>query len=275
MSSPAASTNKTRSPNYPVISLEDALSKLRLIYEKHQRYPASRETLVQLMGYSGLSGTSAPVVSALAKYGLIEGYGETRRVSELGQDLMLHQKGDLEYTKALRTAASQPAFFQDLREAFPSGLPSDHSLRAALVKRGFNPKAIEGAVRAYRETLEFVESEAGEEKTEALDESSAEGVLKGAGASDPSRSSDPPRSKVAGAGLDPTQRSITLPLLGSAWATLQGPFPVSADAWEQMMNVLQAMRPALVTSHLPSASPQPSPIGVAGDEVEAAISLDE
>ncbi len=103
---------KTRSPNYPAIGLQEAFDRLKAIYAKQQRYPASREILVKLMGYGGLNGASSTVVSALSKYGLLEGYGETLRVSELGQDLVLHRKGDLEYTAALRSAASMPVFFQ-------------------------------------------------------------------------------------------------------------------------------------------------------------------
>src|SRR5690349_11409908 len=62
------SPGKTRSPNYPSISLEEAVHRLKTIYEKQQRYTATREVLAQLMGYKGLNGASATVVSALSKY---------------------------------------------------------------------------------------------------------------------------------------------------------------------------------------------------------------
>lgn len=164
---PKPTVNKTRSPNYPSISLEDALARLKVIYETQRRYPATRDVLARLMGYGSLNGASATTVSALAKYGLIEGHGDNLRVSEMGQDLMLHRKGDPEYTTALRAAAFMPAFFRELRDQYPYGLPGEHAVRASLVKRGFNPKAIDGAIRSYRDTMEFVDAETGETVAES------------------------------------------------------------------------------------------------------------
>jgi ribosomal protein L37AE/L43A len=61
---------KTRSPNYPAMSLEEALQRLRVIYDKQRRYPTTRDVLAKLLGYGGVNGASATVLSALGKYGL-------------------------------------------------------------------------------------------------------------------------------------------------------------------------------------------------------------
>lgn len=241
MSTPV-SPAKTRSPNYPAISLEEAMNRLRSIYEKQRRYPATREVLVKLMGYSSLNGASAPVISALGKYGLLEGHGEQLRVSEMGQDLALHRKGDQEYAAAVRTAAFMPTFFRELRDQFPDGLPSEHSLRATLMKRGFTSKAIDGAIRVYRDTLDFVSSETGGDVLESKgDLTPREGMQ----ASPFDRASNPAHSPPLP--VDLRQRVVALPLSVSEWATLQAPFPLSEHAWDQMIAVLMAMKPALVT----------------------------
>lgn len=160
-SSKSIASSKTRSPNYPSIGLEEAIGRVKLIYDSQGRHPTTRAVMARLMGYSSLNGASVSTVSALAKYGLIEGHGENLRVSEIGQDVVLHRKGDTEYSSALRNAAAMPAFFRELRDQYPDGLPSEHALKAALIKRGFNPSAIDGALRAYRDTVAFVETEAG------------------------------------------------------------------------------------------------------------------
>lgn len=256
-----SSPSKTRSPNYPSISLDEAIQRLKPIYEKQQRYPASREVLAKLMGYKGLNGASATVVSALSKYRLLEGHGDNLRVSELGQDLVLHRKGDPEYTDALRTAAFMPAFFQELRDQYPTGLPHDHSLRASLTKRGFNPKAIDGAVRAYRDTIEFLEAEIGEMATDSALEQSL---------TDVQQPDDRPNSEVANPTTPLGQHSVSLPLSSSPldWATLTAAFPLSEAAWNQMIAVLTAMKPALVVP----VSPQKSAplIADVGDEQKGA-----
>ncbi len=151
--------SKTRSPNYPVLSLGEAIQRLRVIYDKQRRYPTTREVLAQLLGYGGINGASATILSTLGKYGLLEGQGEQLRVSEMGQDLILHRKGDPEYDAALRAAAFKPILFRELREQYPNGLPSEHSLRAVLIKRGFSPRATDTAIRAYRDTISLVSDE--------------------------------------------------------------------------------------------------------------------
>lgn len=158
---------KQRSPNYPAINLEEAITRLKMIYEKQRRYGTTREVIVKLMGYKSLNGASATVVSALSKYGLLEGQGDQMRVSELGENLALHRKGDPEYTEALRTAALSPAFFRELHDQYPVSLPHEHALRVALTRRGFTSKAIDAAVRAYRDTNEFVVAETGESVAES------------------------------------------------------------------------------------------------------------
>ena len=40
-------------------------------------------------------------------------------------------------------------------------------------------------------------------------------------------------------------RIVQLPISASEWAALQAPFPLTEAKWEQMMAVLQAMKPAL------------------------------
>lgn len=45
---------------------------------------------------------------------------------------------------------------------------------------------------------------------------------------------------------DVQPRSVQLPLSATTWATLSAPFPLSDEAWGQMIMVLNAMKPALV-----------------------------
>jgi len=230
---------------------------LKVIYEKQQRHPTTRDTFAKLLGYGGLNGASAAIVSALSKFGLLEGHGEKLRVSEMGQDLVLHRQGDTEYATALQTAAFTPAFFRELRDQYPSGLPSEHSLRASLIKRGFNPKAIDGAVGAYRDTLAFLDQES-EDTIAPLPDSFAPPIWDqnptGSGRVPSGSSTHLPSSASPPGG----QRAVMLPLLGTEWATLHAPFPLTESMWNQMMTVLVAMKPALTA---PSEQVPQTPVG--------------
>lgn len=249
----SATPAKQRSPNYPAISLAEAIDRLKRIYAKQKTYPATREIIAKSMGYGGLNGASASVVSALSKYGLLEGHGERLHVSALGQDLALHRKGDPEYTEALQTAAFMPTFFRELRDQYPHGLPTDHLLRANLIKRGFNPKAVDSAVRAYRDTMEFVDAETGGSVTESPDEPYPEEPMQTqvtASPTGPNRVAVPPLTQETGF------QSYRIPISPTGYTVLQGPFPLTKAEWDQMEAVIRAMKPVLVTVDVASADRQ-------------------
>ena len=62
---------KQRSPNFPVISLKQAVDKVKAIYNKEQLALAQRSAVLKHMGYSSENGASLTVLSALKKYDLI------------------------------------------------------------------------------------------------------------------------------------------------------------------------------------------------------------
>lgn len=250
---------KTRSPNYPAINLADAISRVRVIYDKQHTYPATREVLAKLLGYGGLNGASQSVISALSKYGLLEGRGEQLRVSSTALDLIQQRKGAPEYLDALQRAAFMPTLFRELRDQYPDRLPSEHSLRASLERRGFSRKAADGALRVYRDTLEFVDAEGADFNEESIEDSRPEAPMQGQppGQTHPLAGSVP-WARYAATTLapelgpsplpssDPALRSVQLPLSRPEWAMLQVPYPLNEADWDMMMAVLTAMKPALV-----------------------------
>jgi len=229
--------------------LEEAIERLKAIYEKQRQYPATREILTKLMGYGGLNGASATIVSALSKYGLIEGHGDNLRVSDMGQDLVLHRVGDPEYMAAVQAAAFMPAFFREMRDRYPHGLPSEHSLRADLIKRGFNPKAIDSAVRAYRDTIAFVDAVAEWSEADSQATSPSEVAMQTQAQAtdffDPKFARKAPPAPSESQLTSAHLRSIQLPYSHTEWATLQAAFPLDEAAWDRMMVVLDAMKPVL------------------------------
>jgi hypothetical protein len=150
---------KVRSPNYPQISLDEAVARIKMVFDKEHRYAADKDVVARALGYGGLNGASMGVISALLKYGLLEPVGEQLRVSATGLDVVVHGRGEPERVAAVRRAAFSPALFSEFHDLYGDTLPSDHSLRAYLVKKGFNPRTVDGVIRAYRDTMTFVEQE--------------------------------------------------------------------------------------------------------------------
>jgi hypothetical protein len=150
---------KARSPSYPVIGLKEAVERTAAIYRKDYQNPIARAVAVEHMGYNSLNGKSLGVLSALAKYALIDGRGENTRVSDLAVTIIAHPSGVPERVAALRAAAGSPALFSELDSKYSGGRVSDQTIRSYLLTEKFIPSAADIAVRTYRETKSYVEEE--------------------------------------------------------------------------------------------------------------------
>jgi hypothetical protein len=151
---------RVRSPNYPALSLPDAVTRAGLVYKNQHTHGAPREVVAKSMGYNSLNGASATAVSALIKYGLLEGRAEDIRISDRAMRI-LHPESPEEKAEAIREAAREPALFQELDEKFPGRTPSEEVLRNHLLRTGFAPNAVSSVILAYRETKDFAEREGG------------------------------------------------------------------------------------------------------------------
>jgi hypothetical protein len=152
---------RIRSPNYPALSLPDALARVAKIHNAEQHLAAPREVIVKHLGYGGLNGASIKVLSAIQKYGLIEEVaGDRVRVSQLAVAI-LHPGSDKEKSDAIKTAAFMPPLFSEMASEWEGQQPSDHNLRSYLIRRNFAQDALDRVIQSYRETIELVARESG------------------------------------------------------------------------------------------------------------------
>jgi hypothetical protein len=150
---------RIRSPNYPALSLPEAISRATALYRAQHTHAAPREVVARGMGYSTLNGASASAISALHKYGLLERVGDEIKVSDRMMRILHPQSAD-ERGNAIREAARSVQLFEELDERFPGRMPNDELLRNFLVRKGFAPAAVSSVILAYRETSELVGREA-------------------------------------------------------------------------------------------------------------------
>jgi hypothetical protein len=151
---------KARSPQYPAVGLKEAIEKAEAVYRQDYQHAIPRQLVAQHMGYQGLNGKSLGVLSALSKFGLLEGRGDDTRVSDLAVVIIAHPPGSPERVRALTEASAKPELFKELDARFP-GKASDQALRAYMLTQKFIPSAADAAIRSYRETKALVESESG------------------------------------------------------------------------------------------------------------------
>ena len=145
--------SRIRSPNYPAIGVNAAIEKIRLIHRTEGKNAVSREALARALGYGGLNGGSAMVLSALGKYGFLENTkdGEAR-VSDLSMRILY---GEVEErTAAIAEAAYNPNVFRMMNEKWPDQPPSDESMKSFLMKESFTEAAATQVIMFYREILD-------------------------------------------------------------------------------------------------------------------------
>jgi hypothetical protein len=149
---------KSRSPNYPSITLEAALAKIKKVYDAEHTHPAAREVVAKALGYNTLNGTSLSFLAALTRYGLLEKAGKDGlKVSADAVTALELDEGHPLRAEALGRLAFTPALFAELREKFGKELPSDVNLRHYLIQqKAFLPKAADEVIRVYKENLELV-----------------------------------------------------------------------------------------------------------------------
>lgn len=150
---------RPRSPQYPAIGLREAVEKVKLIWEKDHMNELPRDVVAQHMGYASLNGKSLGVLSAVGKFGLLEGRGDQIKVSELALQILAYESGDPARIEALKEASLKPVLFSEIQEKFSGGNVSDQALRSYLLTRRYIPSAVDAVIRSYRETQEFVEAE--------------------------------------------------------------------------------------------------------------------
>ena len=169
---------KARSPQYPAIGLKQAIEKIKMVYDNDVQNKVTREVVARHAGYNSLNGKALAMLSALGKYGLLDGRGDETYVSDLALEIIAHPTGSPERAAAIGEAAFKPHLFSDIREQFKNGKASDDAIRAYLLKKKFLPSAVHTVIRSYCDTLELVSHESADyDSLEEEQEEPSEGMV--------------------------------------------------------------------------------------------------
>lgn len=212
-----ATNFRKRSPRFPSHTLDEAIVYARRIYEAVHRSPIDASTAFEVMGFTGKSGSSATALGSVRQYGLIEGFAENTRISDLALQIFEPATSE-EQVRAKRQAAFTPKVFTDISERFSGKVPSvDEPIRAFLIRDlGFSKSGAEECISSLRGTLSSMPHD-----TETENPTGHQVVTENDLQESQSRLEDPStESRASGASANESASHLRFPLTKECYAEL-------------------------------------------------------
>lgn len=147
---------RKKSPRVPSLALDEAIERVKKVYDKEARHEAPIEVVAQDIGYkSNTSGAAQQALASLRYYGLLhrprEGYLAV--TPEVEKYLFTPEESTKE--ELLLNWLQTPAVFSELLQGFQDKLPSDANIRFKLIEMGFTASTANDCVSVFRQSVEF------------------------------------------------------------------------------------------------------------------------
>jgi hypothetical protein len=156
---------KRKSPRYPSLSLEDALSKALQFYDANHLHPVANDAAAQSMGYAGANnGASLSTLAALKYYGLVDRVGNGKLAASKDLETYRYAPSATERKKILRKWLLNPQIFEEIYQKYDGHLPSDAAVKYDLIQMGFIPDKAEICVKTFKDSISFVDAKAGDDE---------------------------------------------------------------------------------------------------------------
>src|ERR1035437_843339 len=151
-----AKKNVKRSPNFPVITLEEAIKYIGLFFSENKRAGVSKLSTLKSLGFKGSHGQSLGVLSALKKYNLVKEENDNYSLTPEALTILL-ANDEKRKEEMIKECALRPGIYASLWEKFSkTGLPSDNSLSDMLIfEERFNENTVSSFIRGFKATMEF------------------------------------------------------------------------------------------------------------------------
>lgn len=149
---------RKRSPRAPIISLKEAVDRISKVYEMEGRHPAAADIVAQHLGYkSADNGAAKQLLASLGYYGLTERPAEGMLAVAKSVEEFKYAPDEEHRAGILRKWLATPGVFSDLLQKFHGRLPSAASLKFELINKGFNPVTADECLKAFMESVDYVE----------------------------------------------------------------------------------------------------------------------
>lgn len=282
-------TTRNQRRRYPSLNLEQAIDRLKVLYDRERLNAAPADVIVQHWGFKSINtGPASTAYSAVKQFGLLDetGQGKQRRaaISPRGRAI-LTAPPDVRADE-LRKAALEPTMNQLIWERYGTHTGSPEAFRWHLVSDlGFSDTGAKEFAKQYEATIRFAGLEDGRPAPEASEEAESKserwmdkelaaphreaGTYPVAPTVDVWKSESGARHEVPVLHPPTSVRTSrhAIPLVGGKQVILEGEFPLTEAAWQGFMAILHAFKPGLVDSE--EARPLSVPPELAGHDEES------
>lgn len=154
-------TKKHRSPEYPSLTLEEALVRAKqLLDAKFGKHLVPVNDVLAAWNYSPGSGKGLVALAALMRYGLMgaEGSRNERQaaLTEWAYEILIDEREESEDRLYLvQRAALAPHLNAELWQEYGADFPPDSTLKFKLRKLGFSDAAASSAIEIYKATISY------------------------------------------------------------------------------------------------------------------------
>ena len=254
--------NKTkkfdRSPNFPHISLPDALKRAMQLYESDDTTPVPIDLIHDRWGFKRLSGYLNKIVAALKAYGLIDvqGHRENRKISISNRAMRILENAD-DKEELIRISSLEPNVYREIWEAYKGGnLPKDDVLNRDLKLGEYfnfqfkNQPARELLIKNFNETIEFAHIDPADDNLgEEQEELEQDDVQR-----DKITNNDEMIREKKGSGKSKmdssdsnTNYNFSIPLGSGETAEISIPYSITQTEFDIMLRLLEALKEAIST----------------------------
>ena len=262
---------RKRSPSYPGINLETALQRAQQLYAREKENWINVDVTATIWEYSSIKNSQVLIsVAALKKFGLIEdnekeiGGRRQIRLSELALRILRDPRTESpERQERIKIAALTPDIHKELWEEYKGNLPSDENLMFTLRDEyKFSDSGSEEFIKEFKSTITYsgLDKDLGTSYISEDNDSDKVGkdqfgfeafgvntVFKNQGSQSPplQQQIQPKKEARNIVQIDTNMATFLLPT-GDYNVSLITKSRMTQSAWDQMMAVLNAMKPAIV-----------------------------
>jgi hypothetical protein len=147
---------RKKSPRAPSIPLEEAIERVRKVYDRERLHAVPTDLVAQHIGYkSANNGSALSTLASLRYYGLMDRPNDGQMaVSKTFEEYKFAPEESIKQSILIGWLTTPPVF-AELVEKYSSAIPSDATLRSDLIRKGFSPIGAESVISVFRKSAGF------------------------------------------------------------------------------------------------------------------------